>query len=156
MVLLATCCVFWRIILCLLSPSKPLHIHMYFLFLQTILLTRMRRYIYVVGKSCTDLVQISKPLLLTDLLTRIFLQCLPDEAGAGCASIPFVRRESPALTKRNKYRMLMARNVHRAANNNIFDKMLSIFCLSQTLAGCDNYCCPSQTRMMELSFYCNF
>lgn len=130
------------------------HTHVFF-FLQTILLTRMRRCICVVGKSCTDPVQISKPLLLTVLLTRILVQCLPDEAG--CTSIPFDRRESPALTKRDKYRILMAGNVHRAANNNIFEKMLSILCPSQTSAGCsDKYCCPSQTWVMELSFYCNF
>lgn len=127
------------------------HTHV-FLFLHTILLTHMRRYVWVVG---TDLLQIFKPLLLTVLLTRILLQCLPDEAGACCTSIIFDRRVSPALTKRNKYRMLMAGNVHRAENN-IFDKMLSIMCLSQTLTACDNYCCPSQTWVMELSFLLQF
>lgn len=124
MVPLATCCVFWRIILFAFSIKAITHTHV-FLFLHTILLTCMRRYICVVGKRCIDLVQISKPLLLTVLLTRIFLLCLPEEAGACYTSIPSDRRESPALTKRNKYRMLMAGNVHRAANN-IFDKILSI------------------------------
>lgn len=130
------------------------HTHV-FLFLHTILLTCMRRYICAVGKRCTNLVQISRPLLLTVWLTRIILLCLPEEAGTCCTSIPSDRRESPALTKRNKCRILMAGNVHRAANN-IFDKMLSITCLSRTLAGCDNCCCPSQTWVMELSFYCDF
>lgn len=136
------------------SPSKPLHIHIYFRFCMQYC-SHVRSYVCVVGKSSTDPIQISKALLLTVLLTRILLQCLPDEAGACCISITFDRRESPALAKRNKYRMLMARNVHRAENN-IFDKMLSVLCLSQTLAGCDSYFCPSLTWVMELSFLLQF
>lgn len=130
------------------------HTHL-FSVLHAVLLTRVRRYVCAVGKSSTDPVRISKALLLTVLLTRILLQCLPDEAGACRISITFDRRESPALAKRNKYRMLMAGNVHRAENN-IFDKMLSVLCLSQTLAGCDSYFCPSLTWVMELSFLLQF
>lgn len=141
-------------ILSAFSIKAITHTHV-FLFLHTILLTGVRRYNCVVGKSSTDLVQISKPLLLTVLSTRTLLQCSPDKAGACCTSITFDRRESPALRNRNKYRMLMAGNVHRAENN-IFDKILSIMCLSWTLAGCDNYCCPSQTWVMELSFLLQF
>lgn len=103
-------------------------------------------------RSCTDF---QTTLSLTVLLTRTLLQCLPNKAGACCTSITFGRRENPALTKRNKYRMLMAGNVHRAENN-IFDKILSMVCLSWALVGCDTYCCPSQTWVMELSFLLQF